>query len=62
MITVIILISLAVGFCIGYAVCKSLVGRGFQKLYDDRQIVVRTEDGWQGSNDAMRSVIMAVRK
>jgi hypothetical protein len=56
-----IFLALIVGFAAGYASCKFIKEAEFKRLFDDGQIICRTEDGWQGSGDALRSVVMSNR-
>ena len=55
-------IFLILGILIGYKFCAYISGVEFQKMYDNGTIIVETEDGWDGTEDAWKSLAMKVRK
>ena len=51
------------GVVIGYRACSFVEGHVFQALVESGQIVVRTEDGWQGEKTAFEEIgRMVIRK
>jgi hypothetical protein len=46
------------GIVIGYKYCARVNGHLFQALYNGGVIIVKTEDGWQGTDVAKASMAM----
>jgi len=55
-------IFLILGILIGYKFCAYISGVEFQKMYDQGLMILKTEDGWDGTDQAWKSLAMKVRK
>ena len=50
------LACVAMGIAIGFKYCSWVNSTLFQMLADQGQLVLKTEDGWMGSDDAIREI------
>jgi len=55
-------IFLILGILIGYKFCAYISGVEFQKMYDQGLMILKNEDGWDGTDQAWKSLAMKVRK
>jgi hypothetical protein len=56
------LASVILGVVIGYRYMVWVNGNVFQGMYDSGIIVIATEDGWDGTDEAWRSIALMVRR
>jgi hypothetical protein len=56
------IIGLIIGGLIGYRFCAWVAGRKFQELHDQSQLVTRTPEGWQGTDEAIDSIVKTAKR
>jgi hypothetical protein len=50
------------GVVVGFRYCAWVNGNVFQAMFDNGVMVLRTDDGWDGTDEAWKSIAMKVRK